>query len=190
MWNAGRSIADYLEDHASELITGRTVLELGAGAGLPSLVAAIRGAKTVVVTDYPDAELIENLTYNIEHCSMLSNLKSIVAKGYLWGAPVDDITPESGSFDLLILADLLFNHSEHAKLISSIKLTLKHAKDAQALVFFTPYRPWLLDKDLAFFDLAKAAGFSVEKILEHVMDKVMFDNDPGVSVSTRVCSSC
>ena len=81
----------------------------------------------------------------------------------------------------MILADLLFNHSEHAKLVFSVTQTLKKSSDARALVFFTPYRPWLLEKDLAFFDLAKEAGFSVNQILEKVMDKVMFDEDPGVS---------
>jgi nicotinamide N-methyltransferase len=85
------------------------------------------------------------------------------------------------TFDVLILADLLFNHSEHAKLIKSIQLTLKRSPNSRAYVFFTPYRPWLLEKDLAFFDLAREAGFAVEKTFEKVMDKVMFEEDPGVS---------
>lgn len=83
---------------------------------------------------------------------------------------------------MLILADLLFNHSEHAKLVLSVQQTLKKEPSAQALVFFTPYRPWLLQKDLAFFELAREGGFEVEKILEKVMDKVMFEEDPGVSL--------
>jgi nicotinamide N-methyltransferase len=86
------------------------------------------------------------------------------------------------AFDVLILADLLFNHSEHAKLIHTVQLTLKKAPGAKAYVFFTPYRPWLLQKDLAFFDLAREAGFVVEKTFEKVMDKVMFEEDPGVSL--------
>jgi nicotinamide N-methyltransferase len=164
------------------------VLELGAGAGLPSLVCALNGASRVVVTDYPDADLIDNLRYNITHCKLLSTPPSIVAEGYLWGAPIQDIIqhlPNSDeTFDVLILADLLFNHSEHAKLIKTVQLTLKKSPDAKAYVFFTPYRPWLLQKDLAFFDAAKEAGFAVEKTFEKVMDKVMFEEDPGVS-STR-----
>lgn len=84
-------------------------------------------------------------------------------------------------FDVLILADLLFNHSEHAKLVKTVELTLKKAPGSKAYVFFTPYRPWLLEKDLAFFDLAREAGFTVVKTLEKVMDKVMFEEDPGVS---------
>lgn len=84
-------------------------------------------------------------------------------------------------FDVLILADLLFNHSEHAKLIKTVEFTLKRSPSSKAYVFFTPYRPWLLDKDLAFFDLASKAGFTVTKTLEKVMEKVMFEEDPGVS---------
>lgn len=107
-------------------------------------------------------------------------------KGYLWGAPIEDLArhlPGGTGFDVLILADLLFNHSEHAKLVKSVQLTLKKSSSAMAYVFFTPYRPWLLEKDLAFFDLAREAGFIVKKTFEKVIDKVMFEEDPGVSVS-------
>jgi hypothetical protein len=58
---------------------------------------------------------------------------------------------------------------------------LKRSPEAKALVFFTPYRPWLLPNDLAFFDLIKEAGFDVDKFFEHTMEKVMFEEDPGVS---------
>jgi nicotinamide N-methyltransferase len=161
---------------------------LGAGAGLPSLVCAINNAAQVVVTDYPDADLVDNLRYNVTHCEDLpEGASNIVAEGYLWGAPTESLTKhlsEESGFDVLILADLLFNHSEHAKLINSVKLTLKKSAKSIAYVFFTPYRPWLLQKDLAFFDLARESGFIVKKTLEKVMDKVMFEEDPGV------CTTC
>lgn len=189
------------------------MLEFGAGAGLPSLVSALHGARAVIVTDYPDADLIDNLRYNVAACLQLlptpsSAASNLVADGYIWGADATglaahvqamkqsdssengdvasiattglDVAASSAVFDLVILADLLFNHSEHGKLISSVRETLRRSPDAQALVFFTPYRPWLLEKDLAFFDLAREAGFNVEKILETTMDKVMFEEDPGV----------
>ena len=44
-------------------------------------------------------------------------------------------------------------------------------------------RPWLLDKDLAFFEMAPSYGFTVEKLFEDVMDEVMFKDDPGVGVT-------
>jgi nicotinamide N-methyltransferase len=199
LWNAGRVISTYLESQAS-LIKGKTVLELGAGAGLPSLVCAILGAKTVVVTDFPDPDLIENIWHNIEHCQALTAVgehvdipKVVIAEGYLWGAdpapllahiaPTGNAHPATGKtssgFDILILADLLFNHSEHAKLIATVQQTLSHSPSSKAFVFFTPYRPWLLEKDLAFFDLAREAGFNVEKELEKMVEKVMFEEDRG-----------
>ena len=56
------------------------MLELGAGAGLPSLVCAINGASQVVVTDYPDADLVENLQYNVDHCDLLPTPRNIAAE--------------------------------------------------------------------------------------------------------------
>jgi predicted nicotinamide N-methyase len=61
--------------------------------------------------------------------------------------------------------------------------TLRRCNDGSccALVFFTPYRPWLLDKDLDFFRLSKGSGLRVEKFLEKKMETVLFQEDPGVS---------
>lgn len=191
LWNAGRVTSTYFEKRP-ELVRGKTVLELGAAAGVPSMLASKLGAKKVVVTDYPDNSLIENLVWNIEHCETTpaedgtwekKPLENIVAEGYLWGAdpaPLLAHLPEGEvvkKFDVLILADLLFNHSEHAKLLSSIQQTL--SLDGVALVFFTPYRPWLYEKDLDFFRLADEGGFVVEKVLEEKMEKVMFEEDRG-----------
>ncbi|KAL6708569.1 Protein N-terminal and lysine N-methyltransferase efm7 [Coniothyrium glycines] len=188
LWNAGRTTSEYLEKRAGDLVKNKTVLELGAGAGLPSLVCALNEASKVVVTDYPDADLIENLRYNIENCKLLPNPRQIVAEGYLWGASINHLTKHldgEDRFDVLILADLLFNHSEHEKLIKTVQLTLKRSPDARAYVFFTPYRPWLLQKDLAFFDLARDAGFRVTQPFHKVMDKVMFQEDPGDELLRR-----
>ncbi|KAA8566806.1 hypothetical protein MFRU_054g00030 [Monilinia fructicola] len=190
LWNAGRIISNYLEENPS-LIASKTVLELGAGAGLPSLTCASLLAKKVVVTDYPDVDLIVNLRKNISvFYEQFPELRvhdeeSLVAEGYCWGAdpsPLLSLLPlqdKEAGFDVLILADLLFNHSEHTKLLESIKKTLKKSKDSTALVFFTPYRPWLLEKDMAFFDLVREGGMTVEKVLEEKMEKVMFEKDRG-----------
>lgn len=127
-----------------------------------------------------------NLRYNIEHCVPPRTQPNILAEGFLWGSSATPlkahIRPSIGGFDLLILADILFNHSEHEKLLITLRDCLNKTAEAVALVFFTPYRPWLLEKDLHFFELARADGFLVSKILEQTMDKVMFENDPGDEV--------
>lgn len=188
MWNAGQVITSFLEDHANDFIKDKRVLELGAGAGLPSLAAAALGARTVVMTDYPEPDLILNLQHNIDHCGLDLADVNIFSAGYLWGQPVGDLksylkSESDEEFDLVILADILFNHSEHSKLIATLAQTM--GKKSSALVFFTPYRPWLLEKDMAFFDLARHEGFVVTKLLEHVMEKVMFADDPGDELLRR-----
>jgi nicotinamide N-methyltransferase len=80
LWNAGRVMADYLTEHAGQFVKDRYVLEFGAGAGLPSFVAAMKGAKRVVVTDYPYGDAVGNLAWNIEHCGLLPEPKNIMAK--------------------------------------------------------------------------------------------------------------
>lgn len=186
LWNAGRVIAQHLEDNADSLLKGKTVLELGAGAGLPSIISVLGGAEKVIVTDYPDRDLIENLDYNIKHALESSKHARITARGYLWGNEVDsliELLPDGRKgFDLLILADILFNHSEHEKLISTISKALNQDTETRALVFFTPYRPHLLEKDLHFFEIAKRSHFVVSKLFEHQMSEVMFPNDPGDEV--------
>lgn len=142
------------------------------------------------MTDYPDPDLVKNLWTNIDEYYSSRTEEGeegrIVAEGYCWGndakpllahlSPTESKIP---GFEVLILADLLFNHSEHGKLVATIEATLLKTEDAKALVFFTPYRPWLYDKDMAFFDLAREKGFLVEKVLEAKMEKVMFESDPG-----------
>ncbi|KAL8767995.1 MAG: hypothetical protein Q9209_005666 [Squamulea sp. 1 TL-2023] len=190
LWNGAQVVTDYLYDHARDLVEGRTILEFGAGAGLPSLAAAIWGAKQVVMTDYPDEELVENMKMNIEAAKdVLPRSTDIVAKGHVWGASTEPLLsclrPRGCGFDTLILADLLFNHSQHAALVSSIQSTLVRSSRARALVFFTPYIPWKFDKDMAFFDLARKGGFQITKVLETVMDRVMFKDDRGDELLRR-----
>lgn len=48
------------------LVRSKRILELGAGAGLPSIVSALSGAKRVVVTDYSDQDLVRNMGYNLD----------------------------------------------------------------------------------------------------------------------------
>ena len=136
-----------------------------------------------MVTDYPDPSLIENIRKNIDvNCPGEAGI-SIVAEGFLWGGRIDSLqrhlSESDTGFDLLILADILFNHSEHEKLVKSVCAALKRTADARALVFFTPYRPWLFERDMDFFRLAAGSGLIVDKVHESQVEHVMFEHDRG-----------
>ncbi|KAK4164528.1 hypothetical protein QBC43DRAFT_317665 [Cladorrhinum sp. PSN259] len=187
LWNGARVVSDFFESSPSTTVSNRTVLELGAGAGLPSIVAASLNAKFVVVTDFPDPDLVSNMWKNIYSCHLLDqdNL-NICADGYVWGADPahliahlpEDYGPVK-KFDVLILADLLFRHSEHGNMLKTVRATLKRTRDAKAYVFFCSYRPWLRHKDLNFFEMARGQGFVVTQVLEKKMERPLFENDPG-----------
>ena len=164
------------------------MLELGAGAGLPSIICAALGAASVVVTDYPDAHVIANMQHNVEAADAVLDANGalsarIAVRGYAWGGPAAALLSILGPeqrFAVVVLADLLFRHSGHADMLRTLRQTL--ARDGVAYVFFTSYRPWLRHKDLAFFDLAamdEHGPFAVEQVMEHKLDKPMFDGDPG-----------
>lgn len=195
LWNGARYISLWFEDNMSA-IKDKTVFELGAGGGLPGIVAAILGARKVVCTDYPDKELIDMIEKNAsESTKAIPEPKDrFVAEGYEWGtepkavlAHLDEKDRAEG-FDILILADLLFKHPQHANMIKTIEMTLSKKRESKALVFFTSYRPWLQQADLAFFDRARDHGFKVEKILEHRLEKPMFENDPGDIEVQKLCT--
>lgn len=194
LWNGAKLVSDYFERVPSR-VRARSVLELGAGAGLPSLVAGILGAKKVVVSDFPDPDLVANLQKNIDECDGTVEPRghigrTIDAVGFVWGADpgplLARLAPDGGGdaartrrFDVLVLADLLFRHSEHGALVKTIGETMRRSRESAAYVFFTSYRPWKQDLDMRFFDVAKDAGLEVEQVAERKLEKPLFEGDPG-----------
>lgn len=190
LWNAGRVAAQILdglilqEESQQWTPCGRSFLEVGAGAGLPSLVAALQGAACVVVSDYPDQDLLDNLAINVEKNIPEASRDRIHVLGHLWGS---DVTPlleklpedrrEEG-FDVIILSDVVFNHCVHRQLLQTCRRAL--SPNGSILVTFTHHRPWLAEKDLHLFELAAEEEFSFlsEKVTEVHMEP-MFEEDPG-----------
>lgn len=175
LWNAGKVTTDYLDEHSRELVEGKRVIEFGAGAGLPSLLCHAVGAKQVVITDYPDADLLYNLKYNVDMLksdsgaasAVCNDVSSVSVEGFIWGNDASELIAMSGGagYDLVILSDVVFNHSEHAKLVRSAKELL--APGGKVFVVFTPHRAKLFSEDLDFFRRAKdEAGFKSEKLFE------------------------
>ncbi|PSS37996.1 hypothetical protein PHLCEN_2v179 [Hermanssonia centrifuga] len=180
LWNASRSFASYLDAHP-DLYRDRLVLELGAGGGLPGLVTAKNGAKSVFVTDYPDAVLIKNLEHNVER--NISPQGCVRVQGYIWGQSLDPIfqvqriDSDDRGFELVIMSDLIFNHSQHDALLKTAELALKPAPSSSSpepclLVFYSHHRPHLAHRDMEFFSKATERGWLWDV-------QPMFPEDPG-----------
>ncbi|KAF9220594.1 hypothetical protein BS17DRAFT_848375 [Gyrodon lividus] len=204
LWNAAIAFASYLRSH-SDLICDKLVLELGAGGGLPGIVAAQNGAKKVVLTDYPDAALVENLAYNAHKNISEEQSSKVTTQGYIWGQPVDSLIaalppgrePWRG-FDLIILSDLMFNHSQHDALLRSCELCLTpiiaqspkevplSAPPPCVLVFYTHHRPHLAHRDLEFLTKARSRGWNCEKVYTKKFPPMFRDDSGDVEVRSTV----
>jgi nicotinamide N-methyltransferase len=131
-------------------VVDKSVIEFGAGggAGLCSISCSIAGARNIISTDYPEDCLIENLKFNTK------NYTNISVIGHLWGRSVDELLRLNGGyFDITILCDLIFNTSEHASLLKSLKSVLK--PNGITFCCYSHHRALKVQEDLCFFELAK-----------------------------------
>ncbi|KAI9457210.1 nicotinamide N-methyltransferase [Lactarius psammicola] len=183
LWNAARALARYLE-RTPTLYRELNVLELGAGAGLPSLIVAKSGARNVVLTDYPDRALVDNMAHNVAQNVAVHDDADVTVLGYIWGRPVEPLfepllsasTDADAKFSLILLSDLIFNHSQHHAILWTCERTV--APGGCVLVFYTHHTPRLAERDLAFFEMARETGWVCDKVLTERFAP-MFPDDTG-----------
>ncbi|KAH6585465.1 hypothetical protein BASA61_006812 [Batrachochytrium salamandrivorans] len=155
LWNAGKSMTNYLDKH-KEMVSGKNVLELGAAAALPTIISALNGATKV------------GFIWGEDHTHVLSHLS------------------DSGKtkFDLILMADLIFNHNQHMNLLKSSRDML--APNGVVYTTFTHHVVKWADRDMKFFDLAIEAGFKFEKIYEERWECMFPEDDGDVDVRSTV----
>ncbi|KAJ4763065.1 Protein-lysine methyltransferase METTL21B [Rhynchospora pubera] len=114
VWPGAVLMNNYLSNHA-EILSGRSVIELGSGIGITGILCS-RFCKEVVLTDHND-EVLEIIRKNIEleASRRNQNLPGLTAKKLEWGnrEHIQQIlqTHHSG-FDIVLGADIyiLFEH--------------------------------------------------------------------------------
>lgn len=84
-WPSGISLCKHIARHHNDLIRDKRVIELGSGTGLCGLVAALFGARAVVLTDLPESleHCHANLEWNEKTHSRLHNVVSV--RALQWG---------------------------------------------------------------------------------------------------------
>ena len=125
VWPAAIALHNALQTHPI-LIRDKTVLELGAGIGLPSLLMASE-AKTIQVSDY-DSEAVELLRKNIAHLQ----LQNVQAMQLDWNTIPEHITAE-----VVILSDVNYDPTQFETLT---KLIEKFIHQGCAIILSTPQR--------------------------------------------------
>ncbi|KAF7308903.1 hypothetical protein MKEN_01090800 [Mycena kentingensis (nom. inval.)] len=167
VWAASRFLAQHISylDLPSDPQKRLKLLELGASAGLPSIVIAkCYPHVSVVATDYPDDKLIAALAENVASNSASVNCKAL---SYGWGSdPVAAqlFEPDGEKFDFVVAADTLWNPDFHKIFVDSLSATLKRTLDARIHLFAGLHTGRYTIK--SFLIGALAAGFTLHRSLE------------------------
>ena len=146
LWPSGRVLAQTL---GSRDLTGRTVIELGCGVGLPSIAALLAGAR-VLATDWYEPAL-DYAARNAERSCPDRQLDTLLVD---WADPPAALVG-AAPFDLVIGADVLYerrNGQALAKLLPRLV-----APDGEVLIA-DPRRPEARE----LLDRLDAAGWSQE----------------------------
>ena len=145
IWASSMYLADHLIDlniqnhiaqkspSSNETKSPVRILELGASAGLPSiLIAKLHpdpDAVLVTASDYPDEKLIRTLSENVEQNAVSQSCRVLP---YAWGSDPVALLDGTDGFDLVIATDTLWNPELHDIYISALKATLRKSCTARA----------------------------------------------------------
>ena len=182
VWNGAVRLAELIDSGCLHgRLTGKAVLELGAGAALPSLVLLSQSTtkcspSAVVISDYDDPAIIEAIRDNVESNAALLHTELCRVVGHTWGTDASPLlaarasilgschagprVEPHGRFDVVLLAEIMWNTELHAALIESLCKLL--APNGEILMCHCRHWEGHEKADQHFFKLAADRGVVVE----------------------------
>ena len=142
IWESAVVLADVLEAQG-EALSGRSVLELGCGVGLPGLVARQYGAR-VVQTDH-DALALALCRHNAA-LNRVTGVEQFVGDWQRW--------THTERYDLIVGADIIYDTADYEVLEKLFRAALK---PGGALLLTDPKR----QQTIALFTIMEDAGWKI-----------------------------
>ncbi|CAN6478841.1 unnamed protein product [Victoria cruziana] len=165
LWDCAIVLAHYLP---SVPLAGKSVVELGAGTGLPGLTAAKLGSSRVILTDLP--ELLPGLRRNVEANDLVDGCVDV--RPLRWGDD-GDCSTLGPPFDVVLMSDLLYDVSASSALCRSIRAL----SDDRTLILLS-YE--LRAGTTECFQVLRRAGFRWRKIGSQDLHPVWQSEDIGI----------
>lgn len=152
VWPSARGLAGHLAQQGASSLAGRTLLEVGCGLALPSLVAARLGAEVVATDFHPDIE------------GFLGRNRELNGVGleyvrWDWRATASPL----GKFDWVVGSDILYER-QHPGPVA--RMLADHVAPGGKIVLADPGRPYLQP----FADEMKGLGFGCSVLTRSVAD--------------------
>lgn len=165
LWPVSNLLGHYLASQVGqEQVQNRRVVELGAGCGLPGLVAA-RYAEKVVLTDGNEI-VMDLLRQNVDLCQP-NNLSCPISNSlFKWGdrSQCHELLQSMGHVDVVVAADVVQWPAVIEPLLHTIKALLWNSKAKEPCLLLGVVNRASSTYDL-FFQLAKQLGFSCRQVM-------------------------
>ncbi|XP_062982195.1 protein-lysine methyltransferase METTL21E-like [Elgaria multicarinata webbii] len=148
VWPSALVLCHFLETNVKSCnMVDKTVIEIGAGTGLVSIVASFLGAR-VIATDLP--ELLGNLQYNLRRNTKMRCTHEPQVKELFWGVDLEKNFPRSlYRFDYILAADVVYHHPYLEELL----LTFDHLCTENTVIIWA--MRFRLEKENQFVDRFK-----------------------------------
>jgi predicted nicotinamide N-methyase len=151
LWPAAPLLCYFLlSDAGRRLVQGVSVLELGAGVGIPGLIAG-RVCKTLVLTDHND-QVVERLETNVRlnRASLLASCQAVSVERLDWReflGPSHGCAQQAAGkgdtslcartrYQVLLGADVVYSHEAVEMLVSAVDALLELTPDAVFLLAY------------------------------------------------------
>lgn len=131
VWPSALLLADYLWHHPG-LVSGRRVLELGAGTGLPGLCAAKMGASHVTLTDGAlDPLVMANLTRSCARNGLPKDSATVMQLRWgEFGPSVQKLRPQ-----LILGADVLYDSDKYDDILATVAYFIEFSDHPEEVSF-------------------------------------------------------
>jgi predicted nicotinamide N-methyase len=188
LWSAAMVVAEGVEkadtlaaqgeidpDTAMWTVRGERVLELGAGAALPSVICARAHAAAVTITDHPSSPALTGaIEFNIRR-NLANTETKVTSQPHEWGTLESDpwAVAHRGTFTRIIAADCYWMRSQHENLVRTMNWFLAPGGRVWVVAGFHTGRAivsW-------FFETAVQNGLEIERIHERDLISTTEDGD-------------
>jgi predicted nicotinamide N-methyase len=133
-WASALALASYLFATPSTIAPGTKVVELGAGTGLPGLLAAVMGAEVVLTDAEKEKRVLENLNRSIVANGLCRSCSVMPLTWGRFAPPALALEP-----DVVLGADVMYSYPLMDSVMSSVACLLRSARQRGKGVFIMTY---------------------------------------------------
>jgi predicted nicotinamide N-methyase len=168
LWQAAPRLATFLMRNSHEYVSGRQVLELGAGLGLCGIVAHHLGARCVILSD-GDTQTLQQMRHNVtqnnigpksvndnnnDNRAMMMECRQLI-----WGSStqVCAFQESFGLFDTILGADVVYTRQSLDPLLDTV-VELLQKKPHSGQFVLSRYTQWNNVSDDVVIEAAAARG--------------------------------